>query len=80
MKLILREDVVNLGHSGELVEVEPLSGRAEREFPASVGRAEGIYTLHSELATLPEAYPSLQEASFAREHVNRSARQSNAFE
>ena len=49
---------------GRLAEVEPLSGGAEREFPEPIGRAEGIYTLHSELATLPLAYPSLEEASF----------------
>lgn len=49
---------------GELVEAEPLSGEAEREFPEPIGRATGIYTLHSELATLPVAYPSLREASF----------------
>lgn len=49
---------------GELTEVEPLSGEAEREFPEPVGRAKGIYTLHSELATLPTSYPSLREASF----------------
>ncbi len=49
---------------GEVVETEPLSGEAEREFPEPIGRAKGIYTLHSELATLPAAYPSLREASF----------------
>jgi saccharopine dehydrogenase-like NADP-dependent oxidoreductase len=49
---------------GELQAVEPLSGEAEREFPEPVGRAKGIYTLHSELATLPDAYPTLHEASF----------------
>lgn len=49
---------------GRLTDVEPLSGEAERDFPDPVGRAKGIYTLHSELATLPAAYPSLQEASF----------------
>lgn len=49
---------------GEQVEVEPLSGEAERDFPEPVGRAKGIYTLHSELATLPSNYPSLREASF----------------
>jgi saccharopine dehydrogenase-like NADP-dependent oxidoreductase len=49
---------------GELVEAEPLSGQAQREFPEPIGRATGIYTLHSELATLPAAYPSLREASF----------------
>jgi saccharopine dehydrogenase-like NADP-dependent oxidoreductase len=49
---------------GQLVDVEPLAGEAQREFPEPVGRATGIYTLHSELATLPEAFPSLREASF----------------
>jgi saccharopine dehydrogenase-like NADP-dependent oxidoreductase len=49
---------------GELEEVEPLSGGAERELPGPVGRVRGIYTLHSELATLPESLPTLREASF----------------
>lgn len=49
---------------GELQEAEPLSGKAARTFPEPVGTKEGIYTLHSELATLPERYPSLEEASF----------------
>jgi Saccharopine dehydrogenase NADP binding domain len=49
---------------GELEEVEPVSGEAERDFPEPVGRAKGIYTLHSELATLPESIPTLREASF----------------
>jgi saccharopine dehydrogenase-like NADP-dependent oxidoreductase len=49
---------------GELHDVEPLSGSAERDFPEPIGRAEGVYTLHSELATLPLAYPTLEEASF----------------
>ena len=50
--------------AGELEEVEPLSGEAEREFPEPVGRAKGIYTLHSELATLPSSLSSLREGSF----------------
>jgi saccharopine dehydrogenase-like NADP-dependent oxidoreductase len=48
---------------GELVDVEPLSGSAQRELP-ELGTVEGIFTLHSELATLPASYPSLREASF----------------
>jgi saccharopine dehydrogenase-like NADP-dependent oxidoreductase len=48
---------------GELVEVEPLSGSARRELP-ELGDVEGIFTLHSELATLPGSFPSLREASF----------------
>jgi len=47
-----------------LEEVEPLSGAATREFPEPVGAAEGIYTLHSELATLPVSLATLHEASF----------------
>jgi saccharopine dehydrogenase-like NADP-dependent oxidoreductase len=50
--------------AGSLEEVEPLSGAAERDFPEPVGRARGIFTLHSELATLPASFPSLREASF----------------
>jgi saccharopine dehydrogenase-like NADP-dependent oxidoreductase len=49
---------------GRVQDVAPLSGEAEREFPEPVGQAEGVYTLHSELATLPLAYPTLEEASF----------------
>lgn len=49
---------------GAVVAVEPLSGEAEREFPEPVGRASGIYTLHSELATLPHAFPTVRQASF----------------
>jgi saccharopine dehydrogenase-like NADP-dependent oxidoreductase len=49
---------------GELADVEPLAGEAERDFHEPIGRARGIYTLHSELATLPDAFPSLREASF----------------
>ena len=49
---------------GGLEEVDPVSGAASREFPEPVGRAEGIFTLHSELATLPVSLPTLREASF----------------
>ncbi len=50
--------------NGELKEVEPLSGQAVRRLADPVGPATGIYTLHSELATLPSAFPTLEEASF----------------
>ena len=50
--------------AGRLSETEPLSGRKARRFPEPVGEREGIHTLHSELATLPERYPTLEEASF----------------
>ena len=49
---------------GELTEVEPLSGQDVRRLPDPVGPATGIYTIHSELATLPSAYPTLERASF----------------
>jgi saccharopine dehydrogenase-like NADP-dependent oxidoreductase len=49
---------------GAVADVDPLSGEAEREFPEPIGRATGIYTLHSELATLPQRYRTLEEASF----------------
>jgi saccharopine dehydrogenase-like NADP-dependent oxidoreductase len=49
---------------GELQETEPLSGKRARAFPEPVGEREGIYTLHSELATLAGRYPTLEEASF----------------
>jgi hypothetical protein len=49
---------------GAAREVEPLSGEEERELPEPVGRAKGIYTLHSELRTLPAAFPTLHTASF----------------
>ena len=51
-------------HDGGLEEVDSLSGAATREFPEPVGSAEGIYTLHSELATLPVSLSTLREASF----------------
>jgi saccharopine dehydrogenase-like NADP-dependent oxidoreductase len=60
-ELRMRPVVVSNGRTAER---EPLSGRAERQFPAPIGRATGIYTLHSELATLPAAFPTLREASF----------------
>lgn len=49
---------------GETQPVPPLSGEAERDFPEPVGRTKGIYTIHSEIATLPRAFPSLRTASF----------------
>jgi hypothetical protein len=60
-ELRMRPVVVEDGH---VIEVSPLSGEATRSLPEPVGDATGIYTLHSELATLPSAFPGLQEASF----------------
>jgi saccharopine dehydrogenase-like NADP-dependent oxidoreductase len=49
---------------GRVTEVSPLSGEATRALPEPVSDATGVYTLHSELATLPAAFPSLHKASF----------------
>ena len=51
-------------HEGREQAVEPLSGTAQRVFPPPVGTATGIYTIHSEIATLPGRFPGLAEASF----------------
>ena len=47
-------------------EVAPMSGVEEIEFPAPVGRAAAMYTLHSEVALFPVSFGErgLREASF----------------
>jgi lysine 6-dehydrogenase len=44
--------------------VPPVSGREAIDFPPPVGRAEALYTLHSEVAMFPRSFPELKEASF----------------
>ena len=44
--------------------VPPMSGRETIDFPPPVGRAEALYTLHSEVAMFPRSFPGLREASF----------------
>lgn len=46
--------------------VEPMSGEEEVIFPAPVGRQYPMYTIHSEIATLPMTYRKrgIQEVSF----------------
>jgi lysine 6-dehydrogenase len=44
--------------------VPPMSGRESLEFPPPVGRAEALFTLHSEVAMFPRSFPGLREASF----------------
>jgi lysine 6-dehydrogenase len=44
--------------------VSPMSGSEIIEFPPPVGKAEAIYTLHSEVAMFPRSFAELQEASF----------------
>jgi saccharopine dehydrogenase-like NADP-dependent oxidoreductase len=40
----------------EFRDKEPMSGEIEVDFPAPVGFAKAIYTLHSEVATLPNSF------------------------
>jgi lysine 6-dehydrogenase len=49
---------------GRAETVAPMSGRESIEFPPPVGRAEALYTLHSEVAMFPRSFPGLREASF----------------
>jgi len=49
---------------GKLVTLPPMSGAELIHFPAPIGDAEAVYTLHSEVAMLPYSFPRLKEASF----------------
>jgi lysine 6-dehydrogenase len=51
-------------HDGRPAAMPPMSGRETIEFPHPVGRAEALYTLHSEVAMFPRSFPGLREASF----------------
>ena len=44
--------------------VPPMSGAEPIDFPEPVGRAQAIYTLHSEVAMFPRSFPGLRDASF----------------
>jgi lysine 6-dehydrogenase len=44
--------------------VPPMSGGETIDFPEPVGRAEALYTLHSEVAMFPRSFPGLRDASF----------------
>lgn len=46
---------------GELLEVPAGTGAIEYEFPEPVGTMEAVYTLHSELATLPDTLPGVRD-------------------
>ncbi len=48
---------------GKIRMVAPRSGEVEISFPAPVGKQKGFYSLHSELATLPQSF-GLRECSF----------------
>jgi lysine 6-dehydrogenase len=49
---------------GVPIAVPPMSGKETIEFPPPIGRAEALYTLHSEVAMFPRSFPGLREASF----------------
>ena len=51
---------------GKLLMVEPMSGEKLLKFPKPVGKASGLYTLHSELATFPSSFKNkgIKECSF----------------
>lgn len=51
---------------GRFANVEPLSGQERIVFPEPLGAVEAIYTLHSELATLPVSFreKGIREVSF----------------
>jgi len=51
---------------GEFKAVPPLTGSEMINFPEPVGRAEALYTIHSEVATFPLSWADkgIQEASF----------------
>jgi lysine 6-dehydrogenase len=50
--------------AGRSEAVPPMSGRESIDFPEPVGRAEALYTLHSEVAMFPRSFPGLEAASF----------------
>ena len=50
--------------NGELVDVEPLSGRETYTLPDPVGEVAGVYSIHSELATMPFTFPGVDTVDF----------------
>ncbi|HKQ39780.1 MAG TPA: saccharopine dehydrogenase NADP-binding domain-containing protein [Verrucomicrobiae bacterium] len=49
---------------GKLEFVEPMSGFERMRFPAPLGLQQPMYTIHSEVATLPKSFPGVREVSF----------------
>jgi saccharopine dehydrogenase-like NADP-dependent oxidoreductase len=49
---------------GKLQFVPPMSGFERMRFPTPVGVQQPMYTIHSEVATLPKSFPSAKEVSF----------------
>jgi saccharopine dehydrogenase (NAD+, L-lysine-forming) len=65
-KTVLDECTMNafVFENGEMKAAPPLSGRERYVLPEPVGEVEGFYSIHSELATLPDQYPGIQNVSF----------------
>ncbi|MBA3551860.1 MAG: saccharopine dehydrogenase NADP-binding domain-containing protein [Actinobacteria bacterium] len=49
---------------GRFVEVQPLGEPEDVSFPEPIGRRRAFTTLHSEVATLPRAFPGVEEVTF----------------
>jgi lysine 6-dehydrogenase len=49
---------------GRLKFVPPMSGFERMRFPTPVGVQQPMYTIHSEVATLPKSFPTAKEVSF----------------
>lgn len=49
---------------GEYRTLDPLSGRETYRMPDPVGEVEGFHSIHSELATMPETFPGVQDVDF----------------
>ncbi len=49
---------------GRFVEIEPLGESEDVDYPAPIGRRPSFTTLHSEVATLPRAFPEAEEVTF----------------
>jgi saccharopine dehydrogenase (NAD+, L-lysine-forming) len=65
-KTVLDECTMNafVFENGEMQEMPPLSGRERYHLPEPVGEVAGFYSIHSELATLPDQYLGIQNVSF----------------
>jgi lysine 6-dehydrogenase len=65
-KTVLDECTMNpiMYLNGDLVTLEPLSGKQKYRMPDPVGEVEGFYSIHSELATVPFNIPGVKTVTF----------------
>lgn len=66
VKTILDELTMNpiVFEGGAPIEVEPRSGRETYALPDPVGEVEGVFSIHSEVATLPESFENVEIVDF----------------